>query len=430
MHIKRVVPVIFALIVSLNISAQHGKVVAAWKYLQDYYNVKDTSSLRNAKESIDVATENPETKQMAKTWVYRGKIYQTLFEQKYQMEYDKRQNVSDIGKRIIEAYMSCNIDYLITANNAYLKARDLDKKKDYDEDITPHLPECARHFENLAIANYNQKNYSVAMMGFEKAMELNSLNGTLDTVNLANAKSAAELAQNNEKTKAFYEKMLNAKIGKASTYHSYQNFLINKMNDPQAASEIVKKGRALYPNDVALINAETNFYLKSNNPDDMNKAISNLKLALEKSPNDAILNLALGNLYDRMANPIDANGKDLPKPTNYDEMLNNAAKCYKAAADINKSDEMAVYDLGALYNNKAKYMLDKANEIKDDNKFKIAEKEAKDVLLVAKGYLEQAYKLNESDCSVILALKVMYLGTSENPKYEEMKTKAKALGCQ
>lgn len=415
---------------TLSMQAQNSKVVAAWKYLQDYYNVKDTSSLRHAKEAIDIATANADSKSSAKTWTYRGKIYQTLFEQMYQVEYDKRQNISDVNKRVLEAYLNSNMDYLLTATEAYLTAKQLDKKKDYEEEITPHFADCARHFENCAVANYNQKNYEKALIGFEKAMDINSMNGIPDTTNMSNAKVAAELAQNNDKAKMLYEKLLENKVGKASTYHNYQYFLLNKLNDEPKAMEVVKKGRELYPNDVTLINDETNFFLKSTNPDDAAKALNNLKLALEKAPNDAILNLALGNLYDRMANPKSDSGKDLPKPANYEELWANSEKYYKAAYLLNKTDGTTLFNLGALYNNKARRMLELSSEIKDDTKYRKAVKEANDVLKLAKPYLEEAFKLNASDCSVILALKRMYISTKETEKFDAMDAKSKSLNCQ
>jgi tetratricopeptide (TPR) repeat protein len=415
---------------ALSLHAQNSKVVAAWKYLQDYYNVKDTSSLRNAKEAIDAASVNAATKDSPKTQAYRGKIYQNLFEQKYQVEYDKRQDISDLSKRILEAYFNSNIDHLLAASEAYKKAKELDKKKAYEEEITPHFADCSRHFENIAIANYNQKNYAKALIGFENAMNLNSLNGTIDTTNMTNAKVAAELSQNNDKTKALYEQMLEHKIGGTSTYHNYQYFLITKLNDETKAMEVVKKGRSLYPNDVSLINDETNFYLKSANPDDILKAINNLKLAIEKKTNDAILNLALGNVYDRLANPKADTGKDLPKPADYESLMNNAEKYYKAAYTLNKTDATTLFNLGALYNNKAKLMLEKSTEITDETKFKKAVKEANEILTLAKPYLEAAYQQNEKDCSVILALKRMYISTRENDKYNAMDAKAKALDCK
>lgn len=413
------------------IVAQSKKVVAAWKYLQDYNNVKDTSSLQNAKEAIDIASENSDTKLLAKTWLYRGKIYQTLFEVMYQVAYDMTNKNSELNKRILEAYYNSDIEYLSIAKNAYTKATELDVKKSYEEDIAPHFSDCARHFENIAVANYNHKNYGNALIGFEAAMNLNSVNGNLDTVNMLNAKVAAEMLQDTSKTKELYEKMLSNNVGKASTYHNYQNFLLNKLKNKSKAFEIVKMGRMLYPSDVTLLNDETNFYLQSNNAMDVEKAIDNLKLAINQSPEDAILNLALGNLYDRLANPKSIEtGKDIPKPANYDSLIKDAEKYYSVAYQLNKTDVVTLFNLGALYNNRASLLFTKASEITDDAKYKKTVKEAHEVLNLAKSYLEEAFRLNEKDCGVIMALKQMYLTSNDTDKFTAISKLAKTEDCK
>lgn len=410
-------------------NAQNSKVVAAWKYLQDFYNVKDTSSLLHAREAIDAACENPDTQNKAKTWVYKGKIYQALFEVNYQSECDKRKSISDINKKTLEAYLHSNLSDILAAGDAYMKALSLDKKKDYTEDIIPHFNECATHLENIAIAHYNQKDYAKALTGFEKAMEINSLGGKPDTNNLINAQISAALALDDAKTLSYYEKMLEYKVGKAATYHNYVLFLEKRMKDETKAKEEVRKGRKLYPLDLLLINDETNFYLKSSNPEDAKKAINNLTIAIEQSPGDFHLNLALGNLYDRLANLKNADGMDLPKPANFDELMGNAEKYYKVAYEMNNTDLTTLFDLGALYNNRAKLLQDKANNIKADTKYKAALKESYAVFGLARFYMEEAYKLDEKDCSIILALKHMYLVTNENVKLNGMTEKATAAGC-
>ena len=428
--VKQYFIIAFGLLCCNLLNAQNGKVVAAWKYLQDYYNVKDTASLHSAKESIDIAVQNEKTKDLAKTWLYYGKIYQALFEYKYQLEYGKYKDIADLNKRTQAAYLNTNLNYIVSSSDAYLKSRTLDSRKDYEGEISPRLIECAVHLENIAIANYNLKDYTKALIGFEKSMDLNSLPGKPDTSNLVNARISAELIPDNAKARVLYEKCLEFKVGKAASYNGYAVFLENKMKDDQKALEVIRKGRLLYPDDVSLINDETNFFLKSSDPSDAEKAIANLKLALEHKPDDARLNLALGNVYDRLANLKDQAGKDLPKPGNYDELIVNAEKCSKIAYSLDKNDPTTLFNLGALYNNKAKIMFDKAAEIKDEGKYKAAVNAANAVLVMAKPYLEDALKQNEKDCAVIIALKRMYYITNENDKFTGMSDKAKAFGCE
>jgi len=74
-------------------AAQNAKVQTAWRQLQDYETSKDVSSLTKAKEAIDLATNHEDTKDKAKTWIYRARIYYALFKNALEQE-DKKLTAS------------------------------------------------------------------------------------------------------------------------------------------------------------------------------------------------------------------------------------------------------------------------------------------------------------------------------------------------
>lgn len=408
-----------------TVIAQNSKVTAAWRYLEDFATTKDTTSLLEAQKSIDIAAANEATKESAKTWFYKGRVYQLLFETRYQSELLKLASITDVNKKTLLAYGNCNLNQIETAYNAYLKAKALDKKENYTEELANYTKDCAIHFENSAVANYNKKNYNNALIGFEKAMEINSANGKPDTNNLVNAKLSAEMAENKIKTDELYKKMLELKVGKALTYHNYHFFILNTTKDTLQAQQIIQNGRAIYPNDIMLLTDETNFYLQSKKEEDIENAIGNLKKAIAQNPTDASLPLALGYVYDKMATKEESKLKS----TEYDELFNNAEKYYQQAYHLNKEDGVVVYNLGALYNNKAKRMLEIANSIKDDKKYKEEAKKANDVLVIAKPYLEDALRLTPNNCAVIAALKRLYLNINSTEQLKAIAEKQKTAGC-
>ena len=53
-------------------NAQKSKVQTAWNYLK-------SEDLEKAKQAIDEASTNEASMGMAKTWYYRGQIYQAMF---------------------------------------------------------------------------------------------------------------------------------------------------------------------------------------------------------------------------------------------------------------------------------------------------------------------------------------------------------------
>ena len=70
---KKQIITIVAIIITTITFAQNSKVVSAYNYLK-------YDELDNAKEAIDAASTNASTVNKAKTWYYKGKVYQRLFE--------------------------------------------------------------------------------------------------------------------------------------------------------------------------------------------------------------------------------------------------------------------------------------------------------------------------------------------------------------
>lgn len=396
-------------------SAQSNKVVSAWKYLKDYYDFKEVSSLVKAKESIDPASENEQTKGEAKTWLYRGKIYQAIFEQNLKNEIDKQKETDNSKKNVI-AYQNVSIAELTEAYKSYSKIKALDAKNAYSQEATEKINQVGRHFENKGIADYNAKRFSEAMPSFESAIEINASLGIVDSINIKNAAIVAEKTGDYNKAKSFYEKLIELKQAKGSTYSSLASiYLILK--DSAKAEEAVKKGRALFPDDINLIISETNFFLKTNQSD---QALNNLKLAIVKIPNDVNLYLVRGNVYDNMANPKGANGADLNKPANYEELLKNAEEDYKKAIELKPNTFDAIYNLGVLYNNHGVYISKLADAISDQVKFTAENARAGEEFKKALPYLEKALELSPEDKSTMIALKQIYSRTQQKEKLEKI----------
>jgi hypothetical protein len=124
------------------IQAQNNKVISAWKYLKDFNDFKEVSSLKKAKEAIDAAIENADTKVEAKTWLYRGNIYQTIFEQNFRSEIDKQKDVPEGSKKTTTAYQNTDIADLEKAYESYLKSKELDVKKEYTQELKKAMNEC------------------------------------------------------------------------------------------------------------------------------------------------------------------------------------------------------------------------------------------------------------------------------------------------
>lgn len=402
--------------------AQTAKVTTAWKNLEDYNRSKDPSSLVKAKDAIDLAVAHEDTKNDAKAWKYRGQVYQLMYENTLAMETEKNKDITDANKKTMMAYQLTPTNDLDVAQEAWRKVLELDKKNIYTAEAKNSLNRCAIHYQNKGIALYNAKSFAEAVPVFENAFNVNKSLGIVDTSNAINVALCAERSKDYPKAKTYYQMLIDLKQGGGSTYSSLSNIYM-AAGDTAGSIDIIKKGRAAYPNDVNLLITETNYYLKQ---DKKEEALNNLKLAIQKKPNDPNLYLVLGNIYDNLANPKDAAGKDLAKPANYEELLGNAESNYKKAIEIKADYFDALYNLGALYNNHGVAISKAADAIKDMAKYNAENKRATDEYNKALPYLEKAHEMNPTDRPTMYALKQIYARLNQPDKVKIMNDKLNA----
>ena len=355
--------------------AQSSKRTTAINALKDYQTYHEADALKKAKDNIDAASVHEETGKEAKTWKYRGDIYLAAYEHAKQVEDDKQKDEKDVNKKGMVSYANTPIADLQTAYESFSKAKTLDKKNVYTDDVNKSLFIVAAHFDNKGRTDYLSKKAAEAASSFETAYEVSALLGKVDTTAISNAAMAYRAGGNYTKAKQTYQKLVDLGYGKGKTVSVLANMLINE-KDTAAASTILKKGRQQYPSDLDLLNAETNLFLMAHKS---KEALANLKMAIDKNPNDPQLNLVIGSIYDNLANPKDDQGKDLPQPAEAEDYLKQCEIYYKKAIELKPDYFDALYNLGALYNNQGVKLFNKANTIKDAALYAKESKKADDV---------------------------------------------------
>jgi tetratricopeptide (TPR) repeat protein len=414
---KRIILAVIASVAIITANAQSAKVVSAWKYLKDYNDSQDPDYIMKAKEAIDLASQHPDTKEQAKTQVYRGQIYMELFRKSLKAEMDKKKD-PDPKKNEVAAFQAVTTNDLFTAYDAFAKAKTLDVKGNYASEINKGIGDVTIYTSNKAVYDYNAKNYAAALSSFEKAYEIS---GSKDTATLTNLAITAERGANYDKAKEYYQKMADQKVGRGATYVQLMNVYMN-LKDTVGGFEALKKGRTAFPNDINLLLNETDFYIKSNKSAE---ALANLNQAIQAKPNDHILYFARGNMYDNLSNPKDAKGKELEKPKDAEEKMKLAEADYKKALEIKPDYFDALYNLGALYYNDGVNLGNKANTITDQKKYEAEIKRANDAFNLAVPVLEKAHSINEKDKATIIALKNIYYRLQMKEKGDAMKEKLK-----
>ncbi len=406
---------------AINLHAQKNEVTNAWSALNSYNKEKDVDYLMRAKTAIDKATVNPDTKDDAKTWLYRGQIYLAFYQKDFNEKMASHKDITDPGKKSSLSYTEASTANLTEASTAFLRSKALDSKKVYDAEWAKGLGDCYFYLQNAGISRFNQKQYAEAFPLFESAADVVASDRKFDTLNTSNAAACAYNAKMYDKAAANYKKLTDAGYGKGNTWMMLGR-VYEDSGDTAKYFSCISDGLKKYPNDADLLTEDVNIKMSHGQA---TAAIDELNALVAQRPNDAQLNFVVGNVYDRMANPVGADSKPAPKPKNYEELLNKAVEYYKKALELDPKNFDANYNIGVLYYNQSVEYYNRSQEsIADAAKYKdLWEKPLPD----AAKYLEAAHALEPKDLTVLGALKAVYGQLSDNDNYLRIKEEIKKV---
>ncbi|MDX2173229.1 MAG: hypothetical protein SFY56_08925 [Bacteroidota bacterium] len=461
---KKIAILSIALLPLIGLS-QKTKVQTAWRALNDYESSlkdgkPDLSYLTKAKEAIDLALANEDTKNQGKTHAYKARISYAFYQNELANELKKLEaTIGDKNERAMLAYGNAPLSNFENANDEINKINDVDPKymeviktgfQEYisvmqgtKKSMATELSEDDNKFiqvaqlvkmdaGNIAQGKYKAKKYDEAATYFYKTAFINmSLTMKKDTANFYNACISAAKAKDPVKILDYNKKMIDLKIATPYNYESMYNAQLNKM-DTTAAMDILKKGRVAFPNDMSLMNKETDYFLAKGK---QQEALNNINQSIEKDPKNAVFYLVAGQINDQIANPKDkATGKDLPKPDNFEDVIKTAETNYIKAIDLNPANQEilynSLYNLGAMYNNYGGYYQGgKGATITELAKHqKEYEAKAQEAFKKAIPYLERALTIKADDKPTMSALRKLYLMTGNEAKGKEMNDRIKASG--
>ncbi len=368
---KKILALIIVIVsVSSALYAQKAKVQTAW----NYFNYDE---LDKAKTAIDEASQNETTVGMAKTWYYRGLIYQKTYKH--------------------EKYASLDPDPLKVALESYNKALEIDPQYEFKEEIVQKKMELGNQMFGQGVEYFNAKNFQKALVSFENVL---LVSGT-DTSATLNAAFSAEKSGDKTKAKHYYNRLIEMNYKDPKIYIFLSNMYKSEQDTAMALSTI-KKGRQQFPADKNLVIEELNIYLFSGK---INEAREMLNVAIQADPNNASLHFAQGTILDQLGDK------------------QAAAISYKKAIELKPDYFDAYYNLGAMYFNEGAEMANKANDIKSNAEYAKAKEKYDAKFKEAQPYLEKAHELNPKDTNTMLSLKQLYARTGENEKYEAIKVK-------
>ena len=448
---KKIVILSIALLPLIGLS-QKTKVQTAWRALNDYESsVKDgkpdLSYLNKAKEAIDLALANEDTKNQGKTHAYKSRISYAFFQSELNTELKKLEpTIADKNERAMLAYGNTPLANFENASDELNKMKDLDPK--YMQTIIEGLTKgtsmlgeddvkfalVAQQIKmesgNIAQGKYKAKKFDEAADYFYKTGYTNmSLTMKKDTSNFYNACVSANKSKNPAKILEYNKKMIDLKIASPYNYESMYSAHLSKA-DTTAAMEILRKGRVAYPNDMNLMNKETDYFLAKGK---QQEALNNINLSIKNDPKNAVFYLVAGQINDQIANPKDKiTGKELAKPANFEEVVKTAETNYLKAIELKPENKdilyNSLYNLGAMYNNYGGYYQGgKGGTITEMAKNQKAnEAIAQENFKKAIPYLEQALTIKADDKPTMSALRKLYLMTGNEVKGKEMNDRIKS----
>ncbi len=334
--------------------------------------------LGKAKASIDLAAENEETKNEARTWHYYGIVYYKIA---------AYPDFNDLDPEALDKSL-----------NAFIKIIELDPAYANDRqnmfDIYQHIQSITSNYFNKGAVAYENGEYKDAIDCYMSAYKSNLVIGQKDNEALLIAAQIALYNAKEYETAIAICNQLLAEQYESPKVYQYLAVANSQLGNDEDMLKYINEGRAKFPEDDNLVNEQINAYLKLKREAEI---IDQIKEMANKNSNNSIYCLIIGTIYSNQESEI------------YN--VDSALVYYNRAIEINPSDENAYINVGSMYIDKSAALINKANELPLD-KFKeydalIAEAKVFDEKALP--YVEKAYELVPTDDAIKQALRTLYV---------------------
>lgn len=312
----------------------------------------------------------------------------------------------------------------LKAFKAYTMALEKDaaakkSKKYHVKSALKGISDVQGHLYNFGIYAYEKQDYGGAYTNFSAGLQAHEMlkkNGEASTLDdeaaLMDQKYLAGLAALNNNmlniAGPIFEELYKAEYDKAAIYEAL--YTLNSKDDDadmDAAYQYLKAGREKYPDEVSLLFAEINHFLKINKLDEL---IGKLKMAIEKEPDNLTLYVTMGSVYDNLYQREFKEG-NVDKAGEY---FDQALEYYNQSLQKDPKNFDAQYSVGALYYNKAANMTSELNELSNDfSKEGMKKYEAKKQEIFAEfdkalPFFQKAESIDPNSVNTLIALKEIY----------------------
>ncbi len=301
-------------------------------------------------------------------------------------------------------------DALNKSYEAYMKADELDTKGKFRKKSSTKASIAVLRglFTDEGIRLFNKNEYKPAVENLKKALELNKFpkakNDTIFKTGLLTyyAGIISNKAGDNESAKKYFKLCIDKEYQKAAPYKALADIYKEEKNSEKEL-EFLQAGFNKYPDSKDIMIGFINYYLTSGQSQ---KALEKLNEAVKSDPENPSLYYAMGTLYDNMVNDTtNAYSKE-----DKEKYLSEAVKAYNKASSLKENYFEPNYNAGALYYNRAAYILKEASklDLKQAKEFEKAQEAAKKEFKLALPYMEKAHQAKPQEKSTLQTLITIY----------------------
>lgn len=375
---KLIILSVLSLLIGYAGFAQKNKRTSAYMYNKNKQYAK-------AMEAINEAIKNPKTEKDAKTWMYRGIIY-------YNIANDTSKAVNSLALNAAQISL-----------DSFKKSKEFDVKGDLKGESALFLLNLTNIFYQKGANGFKNQDFETALKNFKLAFDIAQLDNRFDTVAAFNVGMSGVYSKKPDVAAEYLSKCVNVNFKDPRVYLFYAR-AEKQLGDTTEAFKILDKGRNIFPNETSLQLEQAQLYLETGNNA---KLIGSLTAAIANDPENANLYRVIGQTYENM------------------DEVDSAIISYKKAIELNPEFGDAIFNLGAIYVNRASLLYTEANNLpfEEAKKYEKLKGEADADLNLALPYLEKSHKLNPDDAVVTSALKEAYANLKMNDKLKELMDK-------
>jgi tetratricopeptide (TPR) repeat protein len=346
------------------------------------YMYNNNGEYAKAQEAIDQAVTHEKTINDPKTWLYRGEIY-------YNIAISEDPEVTALSN-----------NPAVISFESLSRAKELDEKGKYEDEITVYLSFLTNYFYNSGSAAFQENDYQGAIEDFEYAFKIAETDNRFDTIAAFNIGMAGVFADSPEVASEYLQKCVDVDFQNPNVYIYYCR-ASKQLGDTTLALEVIQQGRERMPEELSILLEEAQLYLEQGEKEAL---LASLLQAIEADPENANLYFLIGKTYDDMKEFV------------------VAEEYYKKAAEIQPDFFEAYYNIGAIYVNQAAEVQAQANDLplNETELYNELTEKATEYLEKAVPYLEQSLEIRPDDTPTLMALKEAYGRLKMTDKLEQL----------